>query len=250
MSRHARLLSVGCFFLALAAGSLLPVGDQREVEANTFSIVAHDPEKQEWGVAVASRALAVGAIVPWARAGVGAVATQASVNIAHGPAGLELLAKGMSAADALQALEDSDKLIQVRQLGLIDVNGKPAAFTGKKCMAYAGHKMGDHYTCQGNILAGEAVINEMAKAFEETKGPLAWRMMAALEAADKAGGDKRGKQSAALLVVRAKSGPNRIGDRYLDLRVDDHKEPIPELARILSLRLKRPKTEASTGGPN
>jgi uncharacterized Ntn-hydrolase superfamily protein len=250
MSRHARLLAVGCFLLAIAAGSLLPAGNHRNVEANTFSIVAHDPEKQEWGVAVASRALAVGAIVPWAKAGVGAVATQASVNIAHGPAGLELLAKGMSAADALKALEDSDKQIQVRQLGLIDANGKPAAFTGKKCIVYAGHKMGDHYTCQGNILAGEDVINQMAKAFEDTKGPLAWRMMAALEAADRAGGDKRGKQSAALLVVRAKSGPNRIGDRYLDLRVDDHKEPIPELARILGLRLKRPKTDASAPAPN
>jgi uncharacterized Ntn-hydrolase superfamily protein len=249
MAQYARLVTVGCLLLAFAAGAGLPAGDDHIVEANTFSIVAHDPEKKEWGVAVASRALAVGAIVPWAKAGVGAVATQASVNIAHGPAGLELLAKGMNAPDALKALEDSDKQIQIRQLGLIDANGKPAAFTGKKCIAYAGHKLGENYACQGNILAGEAVIDDMAKTFEQTKGPLAWRMMAALEAADKAGGDKRGKQSAAILVVRANRGPNGIGDRYVDLRVDDHKEPIPELARILGLRIRRPKAEASTPLP-
>jgi len=183
-----------------------------EIEVNTFSIVAYDPERKEWGVAVASKYLAVGNAVPFARANVGAVATQAAVNVAHGPNGLDLLAKG-----------------------------KVAAFTGSGCTAYAGHKMGENYACQGNILAGEAVINDMAKAFEDSKGPLAWRMMAALEAADKAGGDKRGKQSAAILVVRDKFGPNGIGDRFLDLRVDDHKEPIPELARILSLRIKRPK---------
>src|SRR5262249_22349423 len=121
-----------------------------------------------------------------------------------------------------------------------DAKGDVAVHTGKKCNAYAGHKTGKYYSCQGNILAGEAVINDMAKAFEEAKGPLAWRIMAALEAADKAGGDKRGKQSAAILVVRDNSGPNGFGDRYLDFRVDDHKDPIPELARILALRLKKP----------
>jgi uncharacterized Ntn-hydrolase superfamily protein len=210
-------------------------------EVNTFSIVAYDPAKSEWGVAVASKYLAVGGVVPWAKSGVGAVATQASVNIAHGADGLDLLAKGMSAEEALKALVDGDPQSQVRQLGLVDAQGKVAAFTGKKCQPFAGHKTGTNYTCQGNILAGEAVLNDMAKAFEESKGPLAWRMMAALEAADKAGGDKRGKQSAAILVVRAKSGPNGIGDRYLDFRVDDHQEPIPELARILQLRVKKPK---------
>ncbi len=210
-------------------------------EVNTFSIVAYDPAKAEWGVAVASKYLAVGGVVPWAKAGVGAVATQASVNIAHGPNGLDLLAKGMSAEEALKALSEGDPQIQVRQLGLVDAQGKVAAFTGKKCQSYAGHKTGANYTCQGNILAGEGVLNDMAKAFEESKGPLAWRMMAALDAADKAGGDKRGKQSAAILVVRAKAGPNGIGDRYLDLRVDDHQEPIPELAHILQLRVKKPK---------
>ncbi len=249
MSHRASLRWIGCLLLTLAAGWQLQSrahapAPATDINVNTFSIVAYDPKTQEWGVAVASRYLAVGAVVPWAKAGVGAVATQASVNIAHGPNGLELLAKGMSAEEVLKTLADGDKQIQVRQLGVVDAKGKAAGFTGEKCLAFAGHKTGEHYTCQGNILAGQAVIDDMAKAFEETKGPLAWRMMAALEAADKAGGDKRGKQSAAVLVVRDKWGPNRIGDRYIDLRVDDHKEPIPELARILSLRVKRPQPPA------
>jgi uncharacterized Ntn-hydrolase superfamily protein len=115
------------------------------------------------------------------------------------------------------------------------------AFTGKNCQAWAGHKTGKNYACQGNILAGEAVVDDMAKAFEETKGPLAWKLMAALEAGDQAGGDKRGKQAAAILVVHDKRGPNGFSDRMIDLRVDDHKEPIAELARILALRVKRPQ---------
>jgi uncharacterized Ntn-hydrolase superfamily protein len=244
MPRRIGLFSVGVLLLPMAFTWLarLPAPSAPgEIEVNTFSIVAYDPERKEWGVAVASKYLAVGNAVPFARANVGAVATQAAVNVAHGPNGLDLLAKGMSAEEALKALIESDKGSQRRQLGLLDAKGKVAAFTGSGCTAYAGHKTGENYACQGNILAGEAVINDMAKAFEDSKGPLAWRMMAALEAADKAGGDKRGKQSAAILVVRDKSGPNGVGDRYLDLRVDDHKEPIPELARILSLRLKRPK---------
>jgi uncharacterized Ntn-hydrolase superfamily protein len=244
MPTRRLLLCIGLLCLPLAS-STLPNPSRppaaSEIEANTFSIVAYDAERKEWGVAVASKYLAVGNAVPFARANVGAVATQALVNVAHGPNGLDLLAKGMSADEALKALSDSDKGIQRRQLGLVDAKGKVVAFTGSGCTAYAGHKTGANYACQGNILAGEGVINDMAKAFEDAKGPLAWRMMAALEAADKAGGDKRGKQSAAILVVRDKAGPNGVGDRYLDLRVDDHKEPIPELARILSLRVKRPK---------
>jgi uncharacterized Ntn-hydrolase superfamily protein len=244
MSIRARLLCLGWFALAYLGGWVVQAGDvpppATEAEVNTFSIVAYDPDAQEWGVAVASKYLAVGAVVPWAKAGVGAVATQASVNIAHGASGLELLAKGMSAEEVLKTLGEGDKLWQIRQVGVVDAKGQAAGFTGKKCIAHAGNKSGKNYTCQGNILAGEAVIDDMAKAFEETKGKLAWRLMAAMEAADKAGGDKRGKQSAAILVVRDKAGPNGISDRYIDLRVDDHKDPIPELARILALRIKRP----------
>jgi uncharacterized Ntn-hydrolase superfamily protein len=212
----------------------------RTDEVNTFSIVAYDPDKKEWGVAVASKYLAVGSAVPFAKAGVGAVATQASVNVSYGPRGLELLAKDKSAEEAVKELTDADKGKEFRQLGIVDAEGNAAAFTGKKCSAWAGHKTGKHYTCQGNILKGEEVITKMAEAFEKAKGPLAWRMMEALEAGDQAGGDKRGKQSAAILVVREGKGPNRFGDRLIDLRVDDHKDPVPELARILNLRLRRP----------
>src|SRR5439155_6218915 len=160
--------------------------------------------------------------------GAGAVATQARVNVTWGPQGLDLLAKGQSAEEVVKALTEGDKGAEYRQVGVIDAKGTAVAFTGKMCIPYAGHKVGKHYACQGNLLAGEAVVADMAKAFEEAKGPLAWRIMAALEAAEKAGGDKRGKQSAAILVVRAGYGPNGFGDRWIDLRVDDHKEPIPE----------------------
>jgi uncharacterized Ntn-hydrolase superfamily protein len=215
--------------------------DTAEVNVNTFSIVAYDPDRQEWGVGVASKYLAVGNVVPWAKAGKGAVATQAAVNISHGSNGLELLSKGMNAEEVLKELAKADKGWESRQVAVIDAKGDVAVHTGKKCNPYAGHKTGMYYSCQGNLLAGEAVITDMAKAFEETKGPLAWRIMAALEAADKAGGDKRGKQSAAIYIARDKSGPNKIGDRYVDLRVDDHKEPVAELARILALRVTKPK---------
>jgi uncharacterized Ntn-hydrolase superfamily protein len=215
-------------------------------EVNTFSIVAHDPDKKEWGVAVASKYLAVGSAVPFARAGVGAVATQAFVNVSYGSRGLELLAEGKSAEEVLKELTDADKGKESRQVGIIDAKGNVVGFTGKKCNAWAGHKVGKHYTCQGNILKGEEVVTKMAEAFEKAEGPLAWRMLAALEAGDAAGGDKRGKQSAAVLVVRQGFGPNRTGDRMIDLRVDDHKDPVPELARILALRLgRRPASEST-----
>jgi uncharacterized Ntn-hydrolase superfamily protein len=218
-----------------------PAADEAPAVANTFSIVAFDPDKMEWGVAVASKYLAVGSAVPWAKAGVGAVATQANVNTSLGSKGLELLADGKSADDALKALVESDKGSAFRQLGVIDAKGNAATFTGEKCNAWAGGKTGKNYACQGNILKGEDVVNDMAKAFEDSKGPLAWRLVAALEAAEKAGGDKRGKQSAAILVVRDKAGPNGSDDHYVDLRVDDHEDPIPELERILEKRVRRPK---------
>jgi uncharacterized Ntn-hydrolase superfamily protein len=209
--------------------------------ANTFSIVAYDPETKEWGVAVASKYLAVGAAVPFARAGAGAVATQSAVNVTYGPKGLELLGQGKPAEEVVKALTEADRGRDFRQLGVVDAKGNVASFSGKRCNAWAGSKTGKHYACQGNLLAGEKVVADMAKAFEAAKGPLAWRLMAALEAGEKAGGDKRGKQSAALVVVREGWGPNGLGDRYLDFRVDDHNDPVQELARILALRLRRPK---------
>jgi uncharacterized Ntn-hydrolase superfamily protein len=207
----------------------------------TFSIVAYDPEKQEWGVAVASKFLAVGAVVPWAKAGVGAIATQSHANTTYGPNGLELLSQGKSAEEVIKLLTENDKGKDVRQVGIVDAKGNAATFTGTKCNPWAGGKTGKNYTCQGNILAGETVVNDMAKAFEESSWPLAWRLIAALEAAEKAGGDKRGKQSAAILVVRDKAGYSGFNDRMIDFRVDDHANPVQELARILSLRGKRPE---------
>lgn len=226
-------------FLGLLA--LLPT-PPAEPHVATFSIVAYDPAAKEWGVAVASKYLAVGSVVPHAKASVGAVATQAFVNYALGPKGVELMAGGKTAAEALDALKKSDPRIAVRQLGLVDKNGDAATFTGEKCSAYAGGKTGKHYACQGNILAGEKVIDGMCKAFEaRDKWPLAWRMWAALEAAEAAGGDTRGKQSAAIYIVKEKGGPAGVGDRYVDLRVDDHESPIPELGRILAKKVRKPK---------
>jgi uncharacterized Ntn-hydrolase superfamily protein len=238
------LLGLAGLLLATLACRRAPAPDTPAGEwAATFSIVAHDPARKEWGVAVASKYLAVGSAVPFARAGVGAVATQSFINVTLGPRGLELLGGGKSAEEALAALKKEDSDIELRQLALIDARGEAVTFTGKRCLAWAGGKTGKGYAVQGNILTGEEVVDEMAKAFEANpKWPLAWRLLAALEAGEKAGGDRRGKQSAALLVVRARGGPNGLGDRLVDLRVDDHKTPVQELARILRLvrRVRRP----------
>jgi uncharacterized Ntn-hydrolase superfamily protein len=217
------------------------VPEGNEPAVNTFSIVAYDPAEKEWGVGVASKFLAVGAVVPWAKAGVGAIATQSFANTQYGTKGLDLLSQGKSAEEVIKILTDRDKGKNVRQVGIIDAKGNAATYTGANCNAWAGGKTGKHYTCQGNILAGEAVVDNMAKAFEETKGPLAWRIMAALEAAEEKGGDSRGKQSAAILVVKSKGGYGRFNDRLIDFRVDDHSGPIQELGRVLSLRGRRPK---------
>jgi uncharacterized Ntn-hydrolase superfamily protein len=227
-------------FSAASAADVPPRGADADVAA-TFSIVAFDPEKKEWGVAVASKYLAVGAAVPFAKAGFGAIATQALVNVTYGFKGLELLEKGKSAAEVFEALAAEDKGKEFRQVAIIDAKGEVITFTGKKCNPWAGGKSGKHYSVQGNLLAGEKVIDAMAEAFEKSSGTLAWRLMSALEAGDRAGGDKRGKQSAAILVVRERGGPNGFGDRFVDFRVDDHKEPVDELARILVLRMRRPK---------
>jgi uncharacterized Ntn-hydrolase superfamily protein len=206
----------------------------------TFSICAYDPDRQEWGIGVASKYLAVGAVVPWANAPHGAIATQSYVNVSYGPKGLKLLSDGKSPQEVLDALTAEDEGRELRQVGIVDRKGETASFTGYKCNAWAGSKAGKHHTCQGNLLTGPEVVEAMATAFENAKGPLAWRLMASLEAGERAGGDKRGKQSAAILVVRDKGGPGGLNDRVIDFRVDDHAEPIVELARILSLRIKRP----------
>jgi uncharacterized Ntn-hydrolase superfamily protein len=242
--RCGLVIIAGFLCLALAAASKpqappLP----REPLVCTFSVCGYDPDKKEWGVAVASKYLAVGAVVPHAQAEVGAVATQSFVNVKFGPDGLKLLSEGKNAQETIDALLAADQGKDQRQLGVVDREGRVANFTGPGCIPWAGAKAGKHFTCQGNLLAGPQVVDEMAKAYEATKGPLAWRLMAALEAGDKAGGDKRGKQSAAILVVRHKGGPLGLSDRYLDFRVDDHKDPIPELARILNLRVRRPQVE-------
>jgi uncharacterized Ntn-hydrolase superfamily protein len=201
----------------------------------TFSIVGVDPNHGDWGVAVASKFPAVGAVVPYARAGVGAVATQAWANVAYGPEGLDLLAQGQSAADVLQGLVQVDEGRDQRQAGVVDGEGGAATFTGTKCMEWAGGRTGEGFACQGNILTGPEVVEAMAAAFSETDGDLVDRLLAALEAGDAAGGDRRGRQSAALLVVRAGGGYEGRSDRYVDLRVDDHPEPVRELRRVFTV---------------
>jgi len=202
---------------------------------STFSIVGFDPETKDLGVAVASKFIAVGALVPWAEANVGAIATQALANISYGPRGLELLRRGYSAKKVLQILISDDPQREERQVGIVDSKGEAAAFTGSKCYPYAGHIVGENYAVQGNILTEPEVLEEMAKAFEKTKGELVDRLLAALEAGDKAGGDRRGKQSAAIIVVREKGGYGGYTDRYVDLRVDDHPEPVQELKRLFKI---------------
>jgi uncharacterized Ntn-hydrolase superfamily protein len=208
--------------------------------AGTYSIVAADPASGEIGVGVQSKYFAVGAVVPWARAGVGAVATQAAVVAGYGPRILELLEAGVAPAAAIeQALADDDGRA-TRQLGVVDARGVSASWTGSECNEWAGDVQGEGYAAQGNILAGEAVVTEMARAYEQAEGSLAERLIAAIEAAEAAGGDRRGQQSAALVVERVGAGESsRRGiDRIVDLRVDDHERPVAELRRLLELHAR------------
>jgi uncharacterized Ntn-hydrolase superfamily protein len=211
-----------------------PPGRERPPVA-TFSIVAYDKETGDLGVAVQSRFLGVGSVVPWAKAGVGAVATQAWANVPYGPEGLALLEGGKDAAAAVAALTGADAGRDRRQVGIVDAKGRAAAFTGAACLDWAGHRAGDGFTAQGNILAGKGVVDAMADAFAASKGELADRLVEALAAGQRAGGDKRGMQSAALLVVRKNGGYGGNNDRYIDLRVEDAKDPIAELKRLLDL---------------
>lgn len=202
---------------------------------STFSIVAGDPATGELGVAVASKFLSVGAVVPWARAGVGAVATQAWANTSYGPRGLRLMARGLPAQAAIGRLVAGDPGRSQRQAGMVDVAGNAANYTGSECMAWAGGVTGPGFACQGNILAGPEVVQGMAAAYVAARGSLAERLVAALAAGQAAGGDRRGQESAALLVVREKGGYGGWNDRAVDLRVDDHPRPVDELARLLAL---------------
>lgn len=202
---------------------------------STFSCVAYDPATGSLGVVVQSKFPAVGAAVPWARAGVGAIATQAAANLAYGEDGLRMLELGFSADETLRKLTERDPGHEERQMGIVDAKGRSATFTGKNTFPWAGGVTGKNYACQGNILAGPDVVRAMAKVLDTGHGAFPDRLMAALEAGQKAGGDRRGKESAAMLVVRKGAGYGGVGDKWIDLRVDDHPEPIQELKRLLSV---------------
>ena len=201
----------------------------------TFSIVARDPKTKDLGVAVESKFVAVGSVVPWAQSGVGAVATQSYANPAYAPKALALMRRGIAPKDVVKRLVEKDKDAAQRQLGLVDARGRAASFTGKECFDWAGHVVGKGYAIQGNILAGEDVIKSMARAYESTDGDLPVRLLAALSAGQRAGGDRRGQQSASLLIVREDGGYGGFNDRWVDVRVDDHPAPIEELIRIFNV---------------
>lgn len=203
----------------------------------TYSIVARDKQTGELGVAVQSHYFQVGPVVPWARAGVGAVATQSMVNVSYGPLGLELMQAGNPAEQALKALTAGDPQAEVRQCAIVDANGNVAAHTGAKCIPAAGHRLGDQFSCQANLMEKDTVWDAMAAAYTSTDAPLAERMMAALEAAEAEGGDIRGKQSAAMLVVTGKPTGRSWEERIVDIRVEDAADPLAELRRLL--RIKR-----------
>ncbi|MFZ0699854.1 MAG: DUF1028 domain-containing protein [Thermoplasmata archaeon] len=201
----------------------------------TFSIVAYDRDRQLWGVAVHSKFISVGSVVPWAEAEVGAVATQAYSNVRYGPEGLALMKSGLRASEVVRKLTSADEGRDHRQLGVVDSKGEAAAYTGTKCMDWAGHEVGDGFACQGNILFGPGVVRAMARTFESTPGDLPERLLATLSSAQREGGDRRGMQSAALLIVRKGGGYDAGSDRWVDIRVDDHPSPIEELKRIFKL---------------
>lgn len=219
--------------LICLTGFVLPHAQIRPV--STYSIVAYDAQTGQLGVAVQSHWFSVGAGVPWAESGVGAVATQSFTEVSYGPLGLELMRFGKSAEEALRALVSADSHQDVRQVAMVDAKGRVAVHTGKNCIPEAGHYVGEGFTCQANLMLNNTVWEAMAKAFRETEGELADKLIAALEAAEMEGGDIRGKQSAALIVVKGKSSGVWWRDRIYDLRIEDHPQPVPELKRLLRL---------------
>lgn len=201
----------------------------------TFSVVAYDPKEKKWGVGVASRFLSVGSVVPWAKAGVGCIATQSYANYSYGPEGLELL-KSHDSRETIELLTSGDSMASRRQVAAVDSSGKPFAFTGSDCMDYAGHIIGNNYSVQGNILAGPSVLEGMSEEMSK-EGKLEDRILAAMFAAERQGGDRRGRQSACILVVSEVEHFEEGSDIYMDIRVEDAKEPLPELKRIMAVWL-------------
>jgi uncharacterized Ntn-hydrolase superfamily protein len=206
---------------------------RNDTRVATFSIVGFDPQTGDLGVAVQSKFLAVGAVVPFARAGIGAVATQSWANTSYGPRGLDLLASGKSPEEVVAALTGADDRPEQRQVGIVDAQGRSATFTGPNCFPWAGGVTGPNFAAQGNILVGGDTVRALAETFQQAQGSLAHRLVEALAAGQRAGGDSRGQQSAALLVVREGGGYGGFNDRMIDLRVDEHPQPITELARLL-----------------
>lgn len=223
--------------LALSVAPLSARGDESVIA--TYSIVACDPRTGDLGVAVQSKWFGVGGIVPWAEAGVGAIASQAHANVQYGPRAMRLLAEGKDAKETARLLPEGDSKAEFRQFGIVDARGEVAAYTGPKIDGWAGHRTGTHFTVQGNTLAGEQVVAGIAQAFEKARdagsGTLADWLVAALQAGEDAGGDSRGRMAAGLLVVRKGGGGASGGmtDRLVDLRVDHHPDPTRELARLL-----------------
>ena len=215
--------------LLLASASIPPVGPF----PHTYSIVARDPQTGEMGVAVQSHYFSVGPIVPWAEPGVGAVATQSLVEVSYGPRGLQMMSSGRGAKQTLEELLSQDQNKEVRQVAMIDSHGDVAAWTGKRCIPAAGDHVGTQYSVQANLMSNDKVWPAMAQAYETTKGDLAARLLAALEAGQKAGGDIRGQQSAAILIVKGKRSNKPWQDRIMDLRVEDNPHPIAELERLV-----------------
>jgi len=233
------------FILSLVLRNLSGIEPSKIIPVSTYSIVAYDEQTGELGVAVQSHWFSVGFLVPWAKAGVGAVATQSFVKVDYGPEGLKLMEQGYSAAAALDRLIAEDKGQAVRQVAMVNVHGDVAAHTGSKCIFAAGHQKGKNYSVQANLMEKESVWPAMSRAFEETKGDLADRMMSALEAAEDEGGDIRGRQSAAMLIVSGNPTGIAWKDVVMDIRVDDHPDPLKELKRLI--RVSRAYQHANIG---
>jgi uncharacterized Ntn-hydrolase superfamily protein len=201
----------------------------------TYSIAACDRDAGQWGVATQSKFLAVGSVVPWAEPGVGAIATQAYANPRYGPEGLALLREGLTAEEVAERLTSADEGRDHRQLGVVDGQGRAASYTGSECMEWAGGRTGDCYAAQGNILVSAETVEAIAETFESSSGPLATRLLDCLDAAQAAGGDRRGQQSAALLIVEQDGGYAALSDVVVELRVEDHERPLEELRRLYGL---------------